>query len=712
MEATFEDPAAPVGNLSQRRVCREVRLRQLIRFSRGELRAVREASERMGGGRNALVSRVRQNLHLEDVDQERIAAIESRLEEISARSSSLETRLESLARTASTTAEMVEGYRSMAEASLDEERAYRRHTEFMGQIPAFTTWLAATPLGCEMKVSVVMATRNRVDFLERAIKSVQGQVYPHWELVVVDDGSTDDTPQLLERLCREDERIVCISGSHAGAASARNQGLRRASGEIVCYQDDDNLMQPLWLKAVAWSFDRDPETKVVYGAAVVDVDHPGEKLERRIPRYLFAQFDRNALEVNNYIDLGAMAHRRSSEQAYFDETLGALMDWDLILRLTVSEPAVPIPVVALAYTVNAPGRITVQGHQRSAYPAVRSKVNRSKPLRVLAFNALYPLVTETYIGSEMKALVEGGATLAWCTENPMVSPVSVDEPRFDDLDKAVASVTPDLLFLHWTTFGMSQLDRLVGVGLPFAVRVHSFDFSVEAMTTLRDHPLCIGVWAYPHHARRVEGTHALVNLVDPFPASPVPAEDRRIVLSACAGLPKKDWPVLLDAFGQLANKGIDCRLVVGITHDFEDEPARVRELITRSGVDVKLSVDVPHDQVLDVMARAALVVYTLAPGGTFGMPSSVIEGMLSGASVVLPDVPESRLVAGPNCRTYRGPSDIARHALEVLAGGSDVAEEREFNRWWAMTRFANPILRARFGDEVREALSTWRRTRS
>jgi len=96
------------------------------------------------------------------------------------------------------------------------------------------------------------------------------------------------------------------------------------------------------------------------------------------------------------------------------------------------------------------------------------------------------------------------------------------------------------------------------------------------------------------------GRHDLVPLLTTGARFPDPAPDRPIVLSASAGLPKKDWPTLIASFAELARKDIDCRIVVGITDQHEDEPARIRQLIQDAGASIMLSVDVPHDQVIDL----------------------------------------------------------------------------------------------------------------
>lgn len=684
-------------------------LRSVWRLTRDEITTVRDAA-RTGGRRAALVARARHRLLLDDVDAQRILALESRVAELDSR---LSDRESDAARQSADRADLAAVVEKLARAEVSVEQglgAVLRQgavSAFQARIGPVTTWVRTVELASAPTVSVVLPTRDRSRLLERAVDSVLAQEYRTWELVVVDDGSTDGTPALLERLASVDDRIVVVRTGGAGVGAARNAGLAAATGPIVCYLDDDNAMEPLWLKAVAWAFGQDPGLEVLYGARVAESDH-GDGSSDPLPYLHFEPFDRERLEAGNFIDLGVLAHLRELPEAYFDESLRSLVDWDLVLRLTAERAPLTLPVVASIYTTSAPDRLSRTQSYAASESAVRVRMLRDRPLRVLAYNSLFPLVPETYIADEMKALTDNGYVLAWCTHRRLPSPVDVREPTYADLDAAVAGFEPDLLFLFWATFASEQFDELDRIGLPFAVRVHSFDSEPGLVERVRDHPLCVGVWAYPHHARQVPGVRELVPLLTDTERFPQAEPERTIVLSASAGLPKKNWPFLVEAFAELARKGVDCRIIIGLTYRHEDEPDRILDLIEASGSSVQLSVDVPHDQVIDLLGRTALVVYSGTLRERFGMPRSIVEGMYAGTSVLLPNRWESRSVAGPDCRTYERPDDIVRHALEVLAGGPEIEEERAANRRLAEIRYADPALATAFAVQLAGALSAWR----
>jgi glycosyltransferase involved in cell wall biosynthesis len=222
---------------------------------------------------------------------------------------------------------------------------------------------------------VILPTRNRRTYLARAIESVMAQTYGHWELLVIDDASLDDTSAFLAGL--KDERVRTFRGTGAGVCAARNIGLKEARGEIVAYLDDDNVMHPDWLKAVVWGFEQRPKIDVLYGAVVVDdalrVDGRGHGA---LPMLYFGVYDHAGLARNNIADIGCIAHRAGLSEARFDESLREMGDWDLLLRLTREAPPLALPAIACFYTTDAPNRLSHGPTYEADAAAVRAKNSR------------------------------------------------------------------------------------------------------------------------------------------------------------------------------------------------------------------------------------------------------------------------------------------------------------------------------------------------
>ena len=93
----------------------------------------------------------------------------------------------------------------------------------------------------EPRVSVVITTYNQAPYIVATLKSVFAQVYQPVEIIVVDDGSTDDTPTRLEPFS---DRIVCLRQENQGVAGSRNTGIRSATGNLIAFLDGDDLWEP------------------------------------------------------------------------------------------------------------------------------------------------------------------------------------------------------------------------------------------------------------------------------------------------------------------------------------------------------------------------------------------------------------------------------------------------------------------------------------
>lgn len=94
----------------------------------------------------------------------------------------------------------------------------------------------------EPKISVVVPVYNAEKYIDRCIQSITGQIYNNWELILVNDGSTDDSLNILNKWCSTDSRIVVINQENSGPGIARNNGVKNASGEFVVFVDSDDYL--------------------------------------------------------------------------------------------------------------------------------------------------------------------------------------------------------------------------------------------------------------------------------------------------------------------------------------------------------------------------------------------------------------------------------------------------------------------------------------
>lgn len=97
-------------------------------------------------------------------------------------------------------------------------------------------------------VSVITPCYNGEKYLAETVRSVLGQTYAHWEMYIVDDGSTDGSARIAEEFAAGDSRVHLIRQANAGSASARNAGIRRAQGRYIALLDADDLWEPAFLE--------------------------------------------------------------------------------------------------------------------------------------------------------------------------------------------------------------------------------------------------------------------------------------------------------------------------------------------------------------------------------------------------------------------------------------------------------------------------------
>ncbi len=243
-------------------------------------------------------------------------------------------------------------------------------TERDGLIATTMAWLAQQPVLDDVAVSVVTPTHKRPEPLREAIGSVMAQCHQTWEMLVVDDGSNTAADVVAEF---DDPRLRLIEVEHGGVCRARNVALDHAKGDVIVYLDDDNLLDPSWLHAVAWAFRNNPDTSVLYGARVLDVPRGHGDARDSLPWVQFNPFDRAALEQDNFADMGVIAHR-SDVDARFDESLIECGDWDFFLSLTEHVRPLELPSVAFYYRTHLTDRLT--GMQPNDASVVRDKWRR------------------------------------------------------------------------------------------------------------------------------------------------------------------------------------------------------------------------------------------------------------------------------------------------------------------------------------------------
>ncbi len=178
-------------------------------------------------------------------------------------------------------------------------------------------------------ISIVIPSYNRSSYLKTTIVSILDQPYSNFEIIVIDDGSTDNTVEVIQKLNDKRIRYFKIENSERGAA--RNVGLKYALGEYVNFFDSDDLYLPCLAKLAAF-IQQHPESSVIYG----DIQHistDGSILKSAPLPY--NSFTKNLLH-NNFLACGSVFLKREiAVQFPFNEDrrLSSAEDWELWLRI-------------------------------------------------------------------------------------------------------------------------------------------------------------------------------------------------------------------------------------------------------------------------------------------------------------------------------------------------------------------------------------------
>jgi glycosyltransferase involved in cell wall biosynthesis len=194
------------------------------------------------------------------------------------------------------------------------------------------------------RVSVVLAVYNGERHLEASLRSILDQTFRDFELVVVDDGSTDGTAQILSAVARSDERAVIVPQENRGLTASLNRGIALARGAYIARQDADDLSRPERFERQVAYLDGHPSVAALGTAADV-IDGSGTIVGRLGAAVGAAAVRRGLLTLRSTPVHGSMMMRKSALAASggYREAFRVAQDYDLWLRLSSSDEVDNLP---------------------------------------------------------------------------------------------------------------------------------------------------------------------------------------------------------------------------------------------------------------------------------------------------------------------------------------------------------------------------------
>jgi glycosyltransferase involved in cell wall biosynthesis len=183
--------------------------------------------------------------------------------------------------------------------------------------------------------SVIIPVYNKEKFIHKTLQSVLDQTHSDYELIIINDGSTDNSEKVIASF--KDSRISCFSQKNAGVANARNAGLSRAKGEFICFLDADDYWYPTFLESIFYYIKQHPSEKVFCTA--IEIEFQNSILKAAYSFKKTGDFERlnyfDASQKETILTSSSVTIHKDAinEIGVFDEKLAITEDTDYWIRL-------------------------------------------------------------------------------------------------------------------------------------------------------------------------------------------------------------------------------------------------------------------------------------------------------------------------------------------------------------------------------------------
>ncbi|MDJ1172689.1 glycosyltransferase family 2 protein [Roseofilum capinflatum] len=232
------------------------------------------------------------------------------------------------------------------------------------------------------KISVVIPAYNAMAYLPETLENLLQQTWQDFEVIVVNDGSSDDTPQWVAEV--RDPRVKLVSQENQGLAGARNTGIAHAQGEYIAFLDADDLWEKTKLEKQLQSLEQNPNVGLVY-TWVLLIDAQGKKTGRVFKSEAQGKVWQTLIE-ENIVGCGsvAMVRRECFETCgLFDRNLKSFVeDWDMWLRIASHYQFSVVPEPLVYYRQHANSASRNWSAMEESYKIVIEKAFDSAPLEV------------------------------------------------------------------------------------------------------------------------------------------------------------------------------------------------------------------------------------------------------------------------------------------------------------------------------------------
>lgn len=250
--------------------------------------------------------------------------------------------------------------------------------------------------------SIVIPVHNKEKYIERTLKSVLGQSYVNFEVILVNDGSTDSSGEICDNFALTDSRIKVIHQNNGGVSNARNTGIKAASNDLIAFIDADDIWDPIFLEQMSELIKHFPNVDI-YSAKYATIKEGniniGEDFFLGDEKFiLFDLIEKCAEKVRFPINSSSVIIRKRAIEkvGYFDERIVFYEDYDLFVRIALQSKVAYLNTKPLSfYNLDVPVESKPRGpfpdlnkHWLTYFDKFQDHLEKNKKLKLLLDRAI------------------------------------------------------------------------------------------------------------------------------------------------------------------------------------------------------------------------------------------------------------------------------------------------------------------------------------
>jgi len=218
-----------------------------------------------------------------------------------------------------------------------------------------------------LKISVIMSVCNGQKYLKQSIESILVQTFRDFEFLIVNDGSTDETQQILEQYAKQDQRIrIIVNSQNLGLTKSLNKAIKTAGGDYIARMDDDDISMPTRFEK-QWRFMEQNPSVALCGSLALMINEKGEEIGRKNLAVKFQDIKKKLLFNNQFIHSSLFFKKALG---LYDESFMRAQDYEFVLRASAKHQVVNLPEYLVKWRVRE-GSLSFSGtkQQRCAIKA-------------------------------------------------------------------------------------------------------------------------------------------------------------------------------------------------------------------------------------------------------------------------------------------------------------------------------------------------------